>query len=106
MRTEPPQDKLTPAEMLRQSAAGMAAFRGAALFAAAVTAAAPRSSLATAESHLNSTLLQTRCDGLMDERTVNLVPGFEAVPWIVRFSPAMRWLRIQAAGDLIAGSNA
>ena len=92
MRTEPPQDKLTPAEMIRQSAAGMAAFRGAALFAAAVTAAAPRSSPATAESHLNSTLLQARCDGLMDERTVNLVPGFEAVPWSVRFRPARRWL--------------
>jgi len=92
MRTEQPQDKLTPAEMLRLSAAGMAAFRGPALFAAAVTPAAAGSSPATAESQLNSTLLQTRCDALMDERTFNLVPGFEAVSWIVRFSPAMRWL--------------
>jgi len=92
MRTEPPQDKLAPREMLRLSAAGMAALRGPARFAAAVAPAAPGSSPATAESQLNPTLLQIRCDGLMDERTFNLEPGFEAVPSIVRFRPAVRWL--------------
>jgi len=92
MRTEQPQAKLTPGDMLRLSAAGMAAFPGPALFAAAVTPAPPKSSPATAESQLNSTLFRTWCDGTMDERTVNLVPGFEAVPWSVRFRPARRWL--------------
>lgn len=42
-----------------------------------------------------------------NERTFNLVPGFEAVPLIVRIQPGNEVaLRMQAGGDLIAGSNA
>lgn len=62
------QDKLTRREMLRLSAAGMAALQGTALFASAVTHAAPAS--ATVESQLYSTLLKTWCDGLIAHQIV------------------------------------
>jgi hypothetical protein len=70
MRSEQPHDNLTRREMLRLSAAGMAALQAPALFRPAVTHAAPRSSPATAESQLYSTLLKTWCDGLIARQIV------------------------------------
>jgi Alginate lyase len=64
------QDKLTRREMLRLSAAGMAALQGTALFAPAGTHAAPPSLPTTAESQLYSTLLKTWCDGLIARQIV------------------------------------
>jgi hypothetical protein len=91
MRTEQPQDKLTRREMLRLSAAGMAALQVPAPFAPAVTR------VDTAHHF----------EPIPDERTFNLVPGSEAVPLIVRIQPGNEVaMRIQAGGDSIAGSNA
>ena len=60
----------TRREMLRLSAAGMATLQGTALFAPAVTHAAPASPPTTAESQLYSTLLKTWCDGLIARQIV------------------------------------
>ncbi|HWG20124.1 MAG TPA: hypothetical protein VG225_06305 [Terracidiphilus sp.] len=72
MNTGHPLDKITRREMLRLSAAGVAALQGTALFTPAVARAAPASSPATIERQLYSTLLKTWCDGLIARQILAL----------------------------------
>jgi hypothetical protein len=72
MNTGHSQDKLSRREMLRLSAACVAALQGTAIFASAVARAAPASSPATPERQLYFGLLKTWCDGLIARQIVGM----------------------------------
>lgn len=72
MNTGHPQGTLTRREVLRRSAAVVAALQDKSLFASAVAHAAPASLPTTVESQLYSTLLKTWCDGLIARQIVGM----------------------------------
>jgi hypothetical protein len=67
-----PRVKLTRREMLRLSAAGLAALRGTALLAPTVARAATDKSPASEERQLYSILLKAWCDGLISRQIVSM----------------------------------